>query len=283
MAGPLYRQIAEELRHKIDSGELEPESQLPTEDELMEEHHASRNTVRGAINQLVIRGLVNTLHGRGSFVAEQLNPIVTTLTTDPETGSGGGEGLVYTAEVARSGRTATAGDTRVELQKATKQVADSLEIPVGSDVISRHEERFVDGRPWSLQTSFYPRALAERAPRLEDPGGIDEGTVAYLRERGIEQAGYRDAIEVRSPNPIETRFFDLPADGRIQVIEIFRDAFDQHQNRVRVTVTVYRADRNRFIINVGNVPINESLLQAADGKRNEDLLSARNVAEARPS
>ena len=78
-------------------------------------------------------------------------------------------------------------------------------------------------------------------------GGIDEGTVAYLRECGIEQAGYRDAIEVRSPNPIETRFFDLPADGRIQVIEIFRDAFDQHHKRVRLTVTVYRADRNRFI------------------------------------
>ena len=284
MAGPLYRQIADDVRRKIDSGELQPGTQLPTEDELMEQYHASRNTVRGAINQLVIRGLVNTLHGRGSFVAEQVNPIVTTLTTDdPKTGGGGGEGLVYIAEVARSGRTATAGDTRVELQRATKQVADSLGIPVGSDVISRHEQRYVDGRPWSLQTSFYPRALAERAPRLEDPGGIDEGTVAYLRECGIEQAGYRDAIEVRSPNPIETRFFDLPADGRIQVIEIFRDAFDQHQNRVRLTVTVYRADRNRFIINVGNVPISESLLRAADGKSYKVLLTPRNVAEARPS
>ncbi len=283
MAGPLYRQIAEELRLKIDSGQLQPGSQLPTEDELMEQHHASRNTVRGAINQLAISGLVITLHGRGTFVAEQVNPIVTTLTTDPETGSGGGEGLVYTAEVARSGRTATTSPTRVELQRATRQVAESLNIPVGSDVISRHERRFVDGRPWSLQTSFYPRTLAERAPRLEDPGGIDEGTVAYLRDCGIEQEGYRDAVEVRSPNPVETQFFDLPADGRIQVIEIFRDTFDQHQNRVRVTVTVYRADRNRFIINVGNVPINESLLQAADGKGNEDLLTPLNVAEARPS
>lgn len=281
MAAPLYRQIADELRRKIDSGQLRPGSQLPTEDELMEQHHASRNTVRGAINQLAISGLVITLHGKGSFVAEQVNPIVTTLTTDPETGSGGGEGLVYTAEVARSGRIATTSSTRVELQRATKQVADSLSIPVGSDVISRHEQRFVDGRPWSLQTSFYPRALAERAPRLEDPSGLDEGTVAYLRDCGIEQAGYRDAIEVRSPNPAETRFFDLPADGRIQVIEIFRDAFDQDQNRVRLTVTVYRADRNRFIINVGNVPINRSLLQAADGNGGKEILvTPRDAAEA---
>lgn len=262
VTGPLYRQIAEELRREIESGELRPGGQLPTEDELMVAHHASRNTVRGAIRELTIRGLVNTLHGKGSFVAEQVNPIVTTLTTDPASGRGGGEGFVYTAEVAASGRTATTSGLRVELQRAIGEVAESLRIPAGSGVINRHEQRFVDGRPWSLQTSFYPRSLVERAPRLLDPEALEEGTVAYLRQCGIEQAGYRDAIEVRSPDPTETEFFDLPADGRIQVIEIFRVAFDQDQNRVRLTVTVYRADRNRFIINIGNVPVSESLLAA---------------------
>lgn len=39
-----------------------------------------------------------------------------------------------------------------------------------------------------------------------------------------------------------------PNTVRGEVIEIFRVAFDQHQNRVRLAVTVYRADRNRFII-----------------------------------
>jgi GntR family transcriptional regulator len=265
MAGPLYRQIADELRRKIDSGELKPGSQLPTEDELIELHHASRNTVRGAIRQLTTRGLVTTLHGKGTFVAERVNPLVSTLTTDPKTGRGGGEGIVYTAEAAASGRIATAQDLTVEIQKATRRVASALHIPEGTEVISRNQERLVDGRPWSLQTSFYPRSLLERAPRLQLPEDFEEGTVGYLRERGIEQAGYRDTIGVRSPNPEETRFFDLPADGHIQVIEIFRVAFDQNDNRVRLTVTVYRADRNRFVINVGNAPVSDSLMEADDG------------------
>lgn len=254
MAGPLYQQIAEELRRKIDSGELGPGAQLPTEDDLMEQHHASRNTVRGAIKQLTTRGLVDTLHGKGTFVSERVDPLVTTLTTDPTTGLGGGEGLVYTAEAAASGRNATALGLTVEIRRAKRRVANALHIPEGSDVISRMQQRLVDGRPWSLQTSFYPRPLLERAPRLQEPEDFEEGTVGYLRECGIEQSGYRDGIQVRSPNPEETVFFDLPADGRIQVVEIFRVAFDQHQNRVRLTVTVYRADRNRFMINVGNTP-----------------------------
>ena len=267
MAGPLYREIARDLRRKINSGALEQGSRLPTEDELMKQYRASRNTVRGAVRELSIRGLVYTLHGKGTFVTEDVPPIVTTLTTDPATGGGGGEGRVYTAEVAASGREATTtGPPRVEVQKASVAVADSLRIPEGSEVISRHEERLVDGRPWSLQTSFFPRALADRAPRLLKSDDISEGTVQYLRSCGIEQAGYRDAIEVRKPDPIETEFFGVPPDGRIELTEIYRVAFDQHHNRVRLTITAYRADRNRLIINVGDVPINENLLAASGGE-----------------
>jgi len=89
---------------------------------------------------------------------------------------------------------------------------------------------------------------------LLDTCNIEEGAVGYLAELGIKQDGYQDSIEWRAPDEAETAYFDLPADGHIQVVEIRRIAFDQGKNRVRLTVTIYRADRNRFVINVGNVP-----------------------------
>jgi GntR family transcriptional regulator len=261
----MYRQIAEDLRRKIESGVFKPGAQLPTEDELMATYKASRNTVRGAVNQLTTPGLVYTLQGKGTFVTEQVNPIVTTLTTDPETGRGGGEGLVYTAEVARSGRRATTRETIVQLLGANAKVADSLGIAEGDSVIIRHEQRFVDDLPWSLQTSYYPMSLADSAPRLLTAGSIEGGAVGYLADCGIQQAGYRDAIEVRALEQAEADFLQLPVDGPVQVIEIYRVAFDQGVNRVRLTITIYRADSNRFLINVGNVPAVEGLLPA-DGK-----------------
>lgn len=260
MAGPLYRQVADALRQDIESGTYPPGAQLPTEDELIAAFHASRNTVRAAIKELTTFGLVDTKHGVGTFVVEQPPPIVTTLTTDPETGGGGGEGLVYTAEVARSGRTATSESLRVEVRQADPSVADSLRIPKESGVVVRREQRFVDHNPWSLQTSYYPQPLVRRAPRLLEPTPIEEGTVAYLATCGIQQVGYRDSIEMRPPNDREIGFFGLPVDGRVQVTEIYRVTFDQNGTRVRLTITVYRADRNRFVINVGDVPASEGLL-----------------------
>jgi GntR family transcriptional regulator len=264
VADPLYRQIADELRRKIDSGEYGRGAQLPTEDELIEEHGASRNTVRGAIRELTTLGVVYTLHGKGTFVTELVNSIVTTLTTDPETGAGGGEGLVYTAEVARSRRIATTGATQVVEQPADSAIAGTLKIAKGTKVISRHEPRFVDSHPWSLQTSYYPKWLAQRAPRLQQAPSIEEGTVAYLATCGFRQVGYRDGIEVRAPIASEIEFFEVPSDGRVQVVEIYRVAFDQDARRIRLTITVYRADRNRFVIDVGDVPRRTGLLPAGD-------------------
>jgi len=254
MTGPLYRQIADQLRRLIESGELKAGMQIPTEDQLMGQFHTSRNTVRGALRELTTRGLVYTLHGKGTFVSERPAPIVITLTSDPETGRGGGEGLVYTAEVAASGRKPELKDLEVGFRRARPAIARSLEIPEEAEVIFRQEDGYVDGSRWSRQTSYYPRSLEVPAPRLLGTSDISEGAVAYLAKVGISQEGYQDSIEWRAPDEEETAYFDLPPDGHVQVVEIRRIAFDQKGNRIRLTVTTYRADMNRFVINDGNVP-----------------------------
>ena len=93
------------------------------------------------------------------------------------------------------------------------------------------------------------------ADRLRSSKNIEEGTVQYLRETlGIQQVGYRDWITVRVPNAIEADFFKVPPDGRVAMYEIFRTAFDGNGKPMRLTVTVLPADRNQFIVNVGDVP-----------------------------
>ncbi len=142
----------------------------------------------------------------------------------------------------------------VGFRRAGPAIARSLEISEEAEVIFRQEDGYVDGLRWSRQTSYYPRNLEVPAPRLLGTSDISEGAVAYLAEVGISQEGYQDSIEWRAPDEEETAYFDLPRDGHVQVVEIQRIAFDQKGNRIRLTVTTYRADVNRFVINDGNVP-----------------------------
>ena len=266
MADPLYRRIADDLRAQIETGQLQPGSQLPPEEKLGELFKASRNTIRDAIKFLISRGLVETRAGQGTFVADPPDPLVTTLTTK-EPGLGGGEGAAYLSEAAERHPRSTI--PTVELQTALGETAYRLGVPEGTPVVSRHERRFIrskrasqptaldsDETPWSMQTSFYPRSFAlQGAERLLDNEDIDEGTVKYLKKTlHLEQVGYRDWITVRAPRENEVGFFGLPPDGRVPVFEIFRTAFDQNGKPMRVTVTIFPVDRQQFIIDVGEVP-----------------------------
>jgi GntR family transcriptional regulator len=259
MSNPMYRQIAEDLRQQIESGKLAPGQQLRTELELREHYGASRNTVRDAIKWLMTLGLVETRPGQGTFVVEDMDPFVTTLSGNPKTGFGGGEGTSFLSEVSERNRKPSISMFKVEIQEASSDLATALRIAADSEVISRHERRTIDGTPWSMQTSFYPMEFADRgAERLRRSRNIDEGTVKYLADTlNIHQVGYRDWIIVRAPDSNDTEFFKLSADGRTSVVEISRTAFDGNGQPMRLTVTVYPADRNQFIFDFGEVPMPE--------------------------
>lgn len=270
MAAPMYRVIAEQLRQRIESREFDT-GKLPTEQELQERYGASRNTIRDAIKQLTTLGLVETRPGQGTFVVSPIDPFVTTLTGDPTEGGGGGEGTSYASEVEKVDRKPSVSEIEVKIQKARPEVAAGLWVPVGTEVISRHRKRYIDENAWSMETSFYPGEFADRgAEKLRKADNIEEGTVQYLQDRiGIRQVGYRDWISVRAPNAGELDFFSLPPDGRIAVVENSRTAFDGNGQPMRLTVTVFRADRNQFIAEVGSVPLPKAST-AHDQKKADD-------------
>jgi GntR family transcriptional regulator len=63
-----YLQVARLLEARIKSGELS--GKMPAERALAEEYEVSYGTVRRAISVLRDSGLVRSVHGRGTFVAE---------------------------------------------------------------------------------------------------------------------------------------------------------------------------------------------------------------------
>ena len=56
---------------RIEARELPPGSKLPPERDLATEYGVAYNTVRRAMDLLRERGLIVTMHGRGTYVAER--------------------------------------------------------------------------------------------------------------------------------------------------------------------------------------------------------------------
>ena len=65
----IYVQVADRITAQIESGQLAPGARLPSERDLAAELGVSYDSVRRAMGLLRDRGLIVTVHGRGTFVA----------------------------------------------------------------------------------------------------------------------------------------------------------------------------------------------------------------------
>jgi GntR family transcriptional regulator len=67
-ATPVYVQVADILRARIESGQLLPDRPVPSETQLQQEFGVARGTARKSIALLREQGFVVTVPGRGSYV-----------------------------------------------------------------------------------------------------------------------------------------------------------------------------------------------------------------------
>lgn len=65
---PIYLQLREIVRNKIEDGEFPPGSAIPSENDLAATYGISRITVRSAVDALVNEGLLRRVQGKGVFV-----------------------------------------------------------------------------------------------------------------------------------------------------------------------------------------------------------------------
>ena len=66
----LYEQIVQQIEASILKGVLKPGDQLPAERDLAQQFGVSRTAVREAVKALREKGLLEALHGRGTFIKD---------------------------------------------------------------------------------------------------------------------------------------------------------------------------------------------------------------------
>jgi len=254
MARPMYRQIAEDLREQIESGALAEGARLPPEVELRDRYQASRNTLRDAIKWLAGLGLVETRPGQGTFVVRKIEPLVTIIGPDLVA-----DGSPYPYEATAQRRRASTTVPQVSILEADRLVAGRLQLPEGAEVISRHRQRLLDGGPWSLQTAYYPRQLADDgAQRLLMSGDMTEGESMYVEQSlGLRQGTWSATLAARPPAGYEMDFFGL-ADRSTWVVDLIQTCYDQSEKPICVAITTYQANRSQFEVTVGEFPFGES-------------------------
>lgn len=193
--GPLYQTVSQEIENRISSGELKPGDQLPSERELCSSFSVSRITIRRAIQELASRGLVDRMHGVGTFVsAEKVKQPLDEVHS-------------FTATMARLGRSATTEIVSSNPIAADFGFSKILGTPVGAPLRRLELLGFSDMEPVVVYESWLEHqrgdSVEDLARKMQNAGNgfstLDihrelQPGIRFRLEQSLEAAGANSEI-----------------------------------------------------------------------------------------
>ncbi|HEX3026886.1 MAG TPA: GntR family transcriptional regulator [Clostridia bacterium] len=238
-AMPLYQQLKEDLKQKIESGRLKVGQKISSELEICSLYQISRVTVRKAISELVAEGYLVKNPGKGTFVSKQkIKRKIEYL-------------MSFSEACEANGMIPSACVTERKILQPNRDLYEGLQLEPNDQILYIQRVRYADGQPMMCENNYYPYSrfsfLMEEELNgslyqlLEDKYGIQ---VAYSKNSYLEIA--------RASNTIAKL---MNVANREPLFLMYTEVCDSHDRIVHVGKQYMLEDRYRFyIIDYPRVP-----------------------------
>jgi GntR family transcriptional regulator len=229
---PYYLQIYNDLKSRINKLVYKPDQVLPSENELVEEFHVTRATIRNAIKKLKDEGMVRTEKGKGSFVnppkiVQNLNKIYSIGRDFTE------EGYKLERELIE-----------IYEELPSSDVRERLDLEENEAVIVTKIVRGVEGIPVVFQMSYLPiKIVPEMAP-----SEIKTKTI-YEVLKTKHNINLRKAVEYLDPIVADEYYSDiLGVEINTPLFMTERITYGDLEKPVEYRKCVIRSDKFRFSV-----------------------------------
>lgn len=227
---PVYQIIENDIKEKINKGELRHGDMIHSENELKDLYSVSRMTVRQALNNLVNEGYLYRHKGKGTFVNN--------LKIEKRM-----QGLVgFTEEMRRMNKRVRSKVITFNTVKADDEIANKLFLQPGEEVFAIERVRYGEDIPVLFERLFIPKSLfKDMSLEVMETSFYD-----YVENQLSLKINYCiQTIEAKSSNPRVSEMLEIQKSS--PVLYITRNTFLDRGFPFEYVKAYYRGDQYRFI------------------------------------
>jgi GntR family transcriptional regulator len=224
--------------------ELGPDAAIPSERELMVEYGVSRDTVRKAIEGLIVDGLLVRIHGKGTFVARPRLESRLHLAS-------------FSQDMRRRGLTPSTRLLGLEAERPPADVAAALNLGRTAEAWRLDRVRLADGQPIALENGWYPCAEFPDLDQADLDGSLYE---LLASQYGVAIDSAEQTLWGETAEGLVARRLDTPVHTPLLV---FRRVSSAAGRPVEYVVSRYRGDRYQIHMSLGGDDLRPAI---AEGK-----------------
>jgi GntR family transcriptional regulator len=228
---PIYLQLREVIRKKIDEGEYQPGTSIPSENELAAMYSINRLTVRNAMSKLVNEGILKRIQGKGVYVV-------------PDRVERDLEKLGGFVQVAREKKKNLQSKILVKAErKAGNKYALIFGIEPDDKIFYIKRISYADDEPVSLEEIHIPRYLAPNLVNID----LSVFTLSQVYKlNGIHLVRANQTLDLTTLEPNDARTLGINSSAAVMLFEC--TSFDDGERVVEFTRTYARGDKCDFTV-----------------------------------
>lgn len=230
---PIYLQLREIIRNKIEEGEYLPGTAIPSENKLAETFGINRITIRNAVDVLAKEGILKRIQGKGVFVVGQKNEI-------PIEYHGG-----FISDSLKN-------DSRIfvkELQKTTRQAgnkyANMFNIDLDDEIVYFKHLIYISNVETAIEEYFVSKDIL---PSLDT---INTSVFSFndvLSFYGVKLKKMTQNLKIVKGQSKTRKLLNTP--NKVQLFLLKCNFFDESGRIIAHSITNIRSDMQSFTVNL---------------------------------
>jgi len=227
-----YEEITENIRNGILSGKYNPNEQLPLEKEMCEYYGVSRITIKKAVDELVIQGLIIKRRGSGTFVKAVGGSDVQELSMAKQF-----EGFSET----NKDKKVSSKIVKFEVIHPTEEIATKLKITCDDFVYYTVRTRYADDEPYVIDYTYMPIGLI---PGIKNDILLNSIYNYIEKDLKLKIKSAHRIIRAILPNELEQEW--LKIESNFPILEVEQVGFLDNGQPFEYSKAHHRSDKIDF-------------------------------------